>query len=345
MVDALRLNKKELSAVSMATGTTQDIDVECPEHDVITVRAELTGTANADLSVVVTPYESDNATLSAQVVTTLRLVGPTVAAGKVTYFGQFDVQGFERVRVRFTNNNAGTQTLNHASVKLDEIEGVAVFVGNVASGSADSGAPVKVGGKFNSILPTLTDGQRGDLQLGLNGQVLIEGSDDAADSSTPTATFLRTHGNAAPRALGVIPFLLGGSGGAIDRQRGNMEATLLASAARTATATSADQTNYNADGVAVFLNVTGNPGGAESLTINLQGKDPVSGAYFNIATTGAVIVGANGIRLFMVHPGLVSADAPANTTFKGGVLPRTWRVEVAHSAAGSWTYSVGCSVI
>lgn len=37
----------------------------------------------------------------------------------------------------------------------------------VASGAADSGNPIKVGGKYNSTLPTFTDGQRGDFQIDL----------------------------------------------------------------------------------------------------------------------------------------------------------------------------------
>ncbi len=46
-------------------------------------------------------------------------------------------------------------------------------VGNVASGATDSGNPVKVGGKYNSAGIALTDGQRGDLQLGAAGQLLV----------------------------------------------------------------------------------------------------------------------------------------------------------------------------
>lgn len=41
--------------------------------------------------------------------------------------------------------------------------------GGVASGATDSGNPLKVGGKFNSTPITLTDGQRGDLQLDASG--------------------------------------------------------------------------------------------------------------------------------------------------------------------------------
>lgn len=46
-------------------------------------------------------------------------------------------------------------------------------VGSVASATADSGAPVKVGGKYNATPPTLTDGNRGDLQLDVNGNVKV----------------------------------------------------------------------------------------------------------------------------------------------------------------------------
>ena len=45
--------------------------------------------------------------------------------------------------------------------------------GNVASGSADSGSPVKVGGVYNTTPPTLTNGQRGDLQLDNRGKLHV----------------------------------------------------------------------------------------------------------------------------------------------------------------------------
>jgi len=51
--------------------------------------------------------------------------------------------------------------------------GIAVGGGNVASGATDSGNPVKVGGRFNSTPPTLTDGQRGDLQMDTRGNVKV----------------------------------------------------------------------------------------------------------------------------------------------------------------------------
>lgn len=41
--------------------------------------------------------------------------------------------------------------------------------GGVASGDADSGNPQKIGGVYNASAPTLTDGDRGDLQMDVNG--------------------------------------------------------------------------------------------------------------------------------------------------------------------------------
>lgn len=44
--------------------------------------------------------------------------------------------------------------------------------GNVAAGAADSGNPVKTGGKHNTTLPTLSNGHRGDTQLTARGATL-----------------------------------------------------------------------------------------------------------------------------------------------------------------------------
>lgn len=44
--------------------------------------------------------------------------------------------------------------------------------GDVASGATDSGNPVKIGGVFNTTLPTFTNGQRGNIQITNRGEVL-----------------------------------------------------------------------------------------------------------------------------------------------------------------------------
>ncbi len=73
----------------------------------------------------------------------------------------------------------------------------AQVVGNVASGSADSGNAVKMGGVYNTTNPTLTTGQRGDLQLDAKSRLEIIDSANlgtgtqGALSVTTTATEIR----------------------------------------------------------------------------------------------------------------------------------------------------------
>lgn len=55
--------------------------------------------------------------------------------------------------------------------------------GTVAAGATDSGNPVKIGGVYNATLPTLTDGQRGDLQLNNKGGIIIGGGTVASGST------------------------------------------------------------------------------------------------------------------------------------------------------------------
>lgn len=66
----------------------------------------------------------------------------------------------------------------------------AQVVGSVASASADSGNPVKVGSIFNSTNPTFTNGQRADVQSNRNGHVATQFR----------TTFSRTTGNATTTA-------------------------------------------------------------------------------------------------------------------------------------------------
>ncbi len=82
-----------------------------------------------------------------------------------------------------------------------DTKGNNLVVGNVASGVADAGNPVKVGGKYNLTFPTFTDGQRGDLQLTARGSLrvtlvdavntTITGGADNADAVATTSTSAR----------------------------------------------------------------------------------------------------------------------------------------------------------
>lgn len=60
--------------------------------------------------------------------------------------------------------------------------------GNKGSGTLDRGAPVKVGGVYNSTPPTFTDGQRGDAQVDTKGnlKVTVIGKDSTGGSAVTT---------------------------------------------------------------------------------------------------------------------------------------------------------------
>lgn len=118
----------------------------------------------------------------------------------------------------------------------------------------------------------------------------------------------------------------------------NADVTLLASAARTANANSADQTNGGHKGLHVVIDVTA-IADSPSVVFTIEGKDAVSGKYYTLLASAAITgVGTTVLRVF---PGLAAAaNAAAND-----VLPRTWRVTTTHDDADSITYSVGASVI
>ena len=120
--------------------------------------------------------------------------------------------------------------------------------------------------------------------------------------------------------------------------------TLLASAARTATTTSADQSNTAGHlGVMITLNVTANPGGAESLSVRIEYKEPVSGTWNIAVIWNAAISATNGIRYLLCRPGATGVLNGGNTV--AVQLATDWRVAIAHSAAGSWTYSVAAELL
>lgn len=110
-----------------------------------------------------------------------------------------------------------------------------VPAGNVAAGAADSGNPVKVGGVYNSTLPTLTTGQRGDIALDANSQVrtvnglIAQGSVDSLANSIVGTMGNRGSTSAAGLHLGTVPYKFNGT--SWDRDRKPNATKILPSAA------------------------------------------------------------------------------------------------------------------
>ena len=97
----------------------------------------------------------------------------------------------------------------------------------MASGATDSGNPVKVGAKYNSTLPTLTDGQRGDIQIGTRGSINVQlkvadGSGSISSTSTPADGASNSVTN-----LNTSAYQMGYNGTTWDRMRGDTSGLLV----------------------------------------------------------------------------------------------------------------------
>lgn len=120
--------------------------------------------------------------------------------------------------------------------------------------------------------------------------------------------------------------------------RDNVDATLLSSAARTATVASADQANETRRGVNVLIKVTAIVS-SPSVVFTVQGKDATTGDYYDLLSSAAIT--GTGTTVLRVYPGNV---AVANLAISYP-LPRVWRVNCVHGNGDSITYSVGACVL
>lgn len=205
-----------------------------------------------------------------------------------------------------------------------------------AHASGDMGVPLL--GVRNNAFATLTsaDGDYSPVAVTAMGAVGVAiVPTNVGDGAVMTVSTVGDLGGSS-RFLGVAGMLFNGA--TLDRPRNNLEGTALASAARTATTQSSDITNHNARGVALWLDLTVVPG-VQTVTLSVEAKDPVSGKYSTIFTGAAEV--ATATRFYEVYPGVAeTANVDAAVA-----LPRTFRVSVTHSGAGSFTYSVGYCLI
>lgn len=130
-----------------------------------------------------------------------------------------------------------------------------------------------------------------------------------------------------------------------ERTRGvTPPATLLANAARTTTTISPDITNFNGRGAYVYLVVTAQPGGAETLSLEIEDKG--GGGYgASLVQFGAVATATTGSFVALLYPGAVETVGMSRLFVQAVPFPRVGRVIVTHSGSGSWTYSLLYSLL
>lgn len=214
-------------------------------------------------------------------------------------------------------------------------------VGLQASGVAQTGNPVLTGGVYNHS-QNLTAGQVGVTNMDQYGDTVVSPRNTSAsetDAATNSVNLWR-----APDTSAVftsrLPSLFNGT--TWDRNRNNVEATIFASAARTATANSTDQVNYNARGILLILDITAVSGTTPTLDVKVQYKDPVSAAYVDIPSAAFAQKTATGTDSLLLYPGITSTANRQILT----VLSRTWRaVATIGGTTPSFTFSLGCSYV
>ena len=101
------------------------------------------------------------------------------------------------MRIRVSSYGSGTVTLSGVMKRYGALpaptysitsSNVLVVGGNVASGAADSGSPMKVGCKFNSAVQAFTTGNRTDCQSTPTGAELVEEAGRSYSNITTNAT-------------------------------------------------------------------------------------------------------------------------------------------------------------
>lgn len=118
----------------------------------------------------------------------------------------------------------------------------------------------------------------------------------------------------------------------------NRTLTLLASAARVASADSSDQLNEWGRGGHIVIDVSA-IADTPSIVVTVQGKDALSGNYYDILVSNAIT--ATGTTVLKIYPGIGAiANAAASD-----VLPPIFRVSVAHGDGDSITYSISAQMI
>lgn len=109
------------------------------------------------------------------------------------------------------------------------------------------------------------------------------------------------------------------------------------SAARVATNNSADLFNEAFKGCHVIIDMTASAVG--DVTFKLQGKDELSGKYYDLGASAAI--GTVSTNVLKFYPAITPV---ANLDFNQ-TLPRVIRVVATHSGANSFTYSTQLNML
>lgn len=120
----------------------------------------------------------------------------------------------------------------------------------------------------------------------------------------------------------------------------NPAGTPVPSVAVAGTFVSADLKNDVRRGLKLVIDITAIAGTSPTVTVTIQGKDPVSGKYYTLLASAALA--ATGTTTLTIYPGIATV---ANASVDD-VLPATWRISVVVGGTGpSATMTIGGSLL
>lgn len=157
----------------------------------------------------------------------------------------------------------------------------------------------------------------------------------SVDTELPAAAAL-ADGQAIPTTPKVGAVMMGSNGATLDLWRMNQFVTLLASAARTTTTVTANQTNRNHRGVLLHLQVSVFGGGSLTVKIIIPG---------DIEIFRSSAFAATGQWVLFCYPGATETWASPNIEGTALPLPQLWKVEVTHATGDSITYALTAHLI
>lgn len=180
---------------------------------------------------------------------------------------------------------------------------VAIAKGDVASGSADSGNPVKVGAKYNSTQPTFTDGQRADMQVDSRGNLRMG---LYANNTQTTASFKADNADAdaisaTANKLGVMSRGTVYNGTTWDRQLGDATNGTLVNlgANNDVTVTSGAITETNSAAIKTAVETIDNA---------------IAGSEMQVDVVGALPAGTNAIGKLSANSGVDIGDVDVTSS-------------------------------
>jgi len=252
------------------------------------------------------------------------------------YLG-FQNPGTENKKIDTEELTVGGQTVQRERIQVAGAADVDIAeVKNTVPDSGDYGLVVREAG-VNVVNPNSGD----QTPSGAMSVAALLFGHDGANWDQSRVLWSESDGVGAFLANASTAIKLLWNGTNFDRERGNVAGTALSSGARTTTSYSSDITVHNARGILLLLNVSAKAD-TPSITMALQGKDSISGNYYDLTgETGALTDVGN--KFLAVYPGAADTDTKGKAVSLP--LPKTIRVRITHADGDSITYSVDYTLI